>query len=228
MHYARWRKNGDPTVTRIRPTGTMRVLLLQALETETDDCILLPAKKGRPTAYVNGKGMNASRAVWVLAHGDPGEAWVLHTCHRGDEGCVNLRHLYLGDVHQNHRDTVNAGRTLRGRQDLVGSRNGRAKLTEQEADEIRRRYRVRGVRQADLAREYGVSQAVISSITLGERWVPSGQRRRSVTERRRRPTAELVTAIREAWEAGGVSQQALADRFGVGQSTVSRIIRGVR
>lgn len=222
MHYRRWSLYGDPTVRKNRGPGELRALLYQAITTETDECIILPPKAGRPTAEVNGQGMNASRAVWTLKHGDPGDAWVLHTCHRGADGCINLRHLYLGDASRNALDTHEAGRH---RADHAGERNGRAKLTQAEADEIRRRYQAGGIRQDELAAEYGVSQVVISSITRGERWTPEGTPRRTVADRRRRPSAEVKAAILARWQAGGVSQQALADEFGVGQTTVSRIVR---
>jgi hypothetical protein len=48
----------------------------------------------------------------------------------------------------------------------------------------------------------------------------------------RHPGAKLsavaVAELRRMWAAGGVSQRALAARFGVGQVTVSRIVRRVR
>lgn len=226
MHYRRWSLYGDPTVRKNRGPGELRALLDQAIATETDDCIILPPKVSRPTAEVDGQGMNASRAVWVIAKGDPGEAFVLHNCHRGDEGCINLRHLYLGDQGRNMRDMHEAGRRREG--DRAGESNGRAVLTGKDAAEIRRRYLAGGVRQVDLAEEFGVSQNTVSMIVRREHWVPEGQTRSTRADRRRRPDAKVKAAIRERWAQGGVSQQALADEFGVGQTTVSRIVRGVK
>lgn len=226
MHYCRWRKHGDPTVTVIRPVGEMDRLLRAAIATETDECIILPPKASRPTALVDGKAMNASRAVWVIAKGDPGALCVLHTCHRGDEGCINLRHLKLGSQAQNMADMDEAGR--RRTADRAGESNGRHVLKEEEAVEIRRRYRAGVVRQVDLADEFNVAQPTVSRIVRGERWVPEGQKRRMVTDRRRRPDVKVKAAILERWEQGGVSQQTLADEFNVGQTTVSRIVRGVK
>ncbi|MEU0629605.1 helix-turn-helix transcriptional regulator [Streptomyces sp. NPDC005989] len=223
MHYRRWRLYGDATVTRIRRMGKLQALVRQAAEAETDDCVIITGHKRRPTARIDGQTMNASRAVWIITHGDPGNRAVLHTCHRGMEGCVNKRHLYLGDQAQNLRDMDEAGRRITP--DRRGEANGRHKLTDRKAAEIRRQYAAGDVRQVDLAKQHGVSQAVISAITLSKRWVPEGQHRRTATLRRR-PTAEQITAIREAWKQGGVSQQALADRFGFGQSTISRIVNG--
>ncbi|KPI33255.1 hypothetical protein OV450_1343 [Actinobacteria bacterium OV450] len=170
--------------------------------------------------------MNASRAVWVLAHGDPGTSFVLHTCHRGVEGCINLRHLYLGDQARNIRDMYAVGRN--GTPDRTGEANPRRKLTEREVEEIRQRYRAGGVRQVDLAEEYGVSQNNVSCIVRGENWVPEGATRRTAAMRRKRPSTETVEAVRARWAQGDVSQAAVAAEFGIGQTTVSRIVRGVR
>lgn len=51
-----------------------------------------------------------------------------------------------------------------------GERHGRAKLTNAEAAEIRLMYEIWGFRQIDIAREYKISQRVISLIIRGESW----------------------------------------------------------
>ncbi len=56
--------------------------------------------------------LNSQRAAWILAHGEPGDAYVLHTCH--NMLCCNIEHLYLGDHLQNMVDRDNAGRTKKG------------------------------------------------------------------------------------------------------------------
>jgi hypothetical protein len=60
--------------------------------------------------------MTAARAVWTLAHGDPGDQHVLHRCNEGDgsHGCINVRHLYLGDNDDNTQDRLGAERQARG------------------------------------------------------------------------------------------------------------------
>jgi hypothetical protein len=40
-------------------------------------------------------------------------------------------------------------------------------------------------------------------------------------------TAEEVASIREEYAKGGISQQAIADRYGVNQTTISIVVRGV-
>jgi len=110
--------------------------------------------------------MLASRAAWILAHGDPGAYHVLHTCHRGDEGCISLRHLYLGDHRRNMADMVEAGRSA----DNHGERNPRAKLTADQVREIRRRYAAGGITHLALAAEFGVAKGTVTCVLNGQNW----------------------------------------------------------
>ncbi|MFF3654854.1 hypothetical protein [Streptomyces olivochromogenes] len=120
----------------------------------------------RPAVRLDGETVNASRAVWILVHGDPGEAFVLHTCHRGEEGCVNLQHLKLGDQEENTADMVAAERQARG------EGNAAHKLTEEQVREIRRRYVFRDPANGGraLAREFNVSETTIGAIVSRSRW----------------------------------------------------------
>ncbi len=56
--------------------------------------------------------MRAHRVAWLLTHGDPGRAHVLHDC--DTPGCVNPGHLYLGGPADNMRDKVRRGRQTKG------------------------------------------------------------------------------------------------------------------
>lgn len=55
-------------------------------------------------------------------------------------------------------------------QSRPGEANGMGTLTRAQADEIADRYRKGGVRQVDLAAEYGVTQPAISKIVRGQTW----------------------------------------------------------
>lgn len=77
-------------------------------------------------------------------------------------------------------------------------------------------YRLRGTHLA------GNSSTVVG--TLYARWTP-GQTAPPYV--RGDLTPEQVVAIREEYAAGGISQQALGDKHGVGTATINRIVRGL-
>ena len=49
-----------------------------------------------------------ARAVWERANGPiPEGMYVLHNCHNGHEGCIELSHLRLGTLKENTQDIAN-------------------------------------------------------------------------------------------------------------------------
>jgi len=126
-----------------------------------------------------GKVKKASRAVWILIHGDPGEKLVLHTC--DNRLCVNPEHLYLGDHKQNMKDMAKRERASKGdkhwtrthRTNLAtGTKVGTSKLTEEQVKEIKRQYDAtpfRGILKV-LSDEYGVSKQMIHHIVKRKWW----------------------------------------------------------
>ena len=113
-----------------------------------------------------GRTATAHRVAYELTNGEvPVGAMVLHSC--DNSLCCNPQHLYLGDHARNMRDMVERGRRVgKG----VGQENGRAKLTQGQAEDIRRAYAEgRGSQQA-IANTYGVSQHAVSKITRGLRY----------------------------------------------------------
>ena len=88
---------------------------------------------------------------------------VLHRC--DNPKCCNPRHLFLGTHSDNTRDAVSKGRQFIP--DNRGARSGNAKLTLEQADEIRTKYAFGYGPQQKIAAEYGVSQMVISKIVRG-------------------------------------------------------------
>lgn len=95
----------------------------------------------------------------------PAGAFVLHRC--DNTLCCNPKHLYLGDHAQNMRDMVERRRR---KGTGSGERNGRAKLTQAQADEIRTLY-ADGMVQQEIADAYGISQFAVSQIVNGKRYV---------------------------------------------------------
>lgn len=98
---------------------------------QREDCLLWQGcrdKDGYGLTSIRGKKLPAHRAVMSFLSDVSGQ-YVLHKCANRD--CVNPEHLYLGDQKQNVQDQIDAGTFV------YGSKNGRAKLTEEQVIELR-------------------------------------------------------------------------------------------
>jgi hypothetical protein len=92
----------------------------------------------------------------------------LYVCHHCDNPpCVNPAHLFLGDARANNddRDQKGRGKLARG----AGGQHPRARLSQQEVDEIRSRHAA-GETQVALARAFGLSQGHISRLVNRSQW----------------------------------------------------------
>jgi hypothetical protein len=87
--------------------------------------------------------------------------FVLHKC--DNRLCCNPDHLFLGSMRTNLLDAYRKGRKTQPKSNHVN-----AKLSAAQVRAIRTRYTRGGVRQVDLASEYGVSQRVVSLIIRHE------------------------------------------------------------
>lgn len=111
---------------------------------------------------VNRHQLKAHRFSWELHYSAIPEG--LCVCHRCDNpSCVNPEHLFLGTNQDNTRDKVSKGRQP------VGSQMPLAKLTEEEVAAIRQLI-ADGRPQAQIAREHGVTPAVVCHINKGRTW----------------------------------------------------------
>lgn len=111
----------------------------------------------------------AHRAAWRLTHGlIPEGQKVLHKC--DNPPCVNPTHLYLGTSADNSADILKRNRygdpAKRGRK---GELHPNAKLTEEDVNAIRKRI-ADGEKNTMLAREYGVTPALIGHIVKRRAW----------------------------------------------------------
>lgn len=114
------------------------------------------ARMGYRGVLVNGRAEYAHRFMFELTKGKiPKGILVMHTC--DNPACVNPKHLRLGTPKDNTQDGLSKGRVLLENK----------KLTVDRAEEIRRIYGAGGTTQKELAEQFGVSQAAISSITRG-------------------------------------------------------------
>jgi hypothetical protein len=138
-------------------------------------CLRWTAKlshNGYGQILIDKKNRRATHLAFFLKHGRWPEGILRHKCDY--RWCVEAEHLVEGTQKDNIQDAVQKGRMA------LGERNGSAKLTAEQVREIRARYRAGGrggsrsirggVTQTALAKEYGVSQPVISQILLGQKW----------------------------------------------------------
>ena len=139
-------------------------------KTSIGGCWEWTGRNYRNTGYgafsLNRKLQYAHRLSYVMAHGDIPvvDGKTLYVCHHCDnKKCVNPDHLFVGTHSDNTQDCVKKGRNgfLVGR----GESNGRCKLTDVQADEIRANNG--RLSQRALASMYGVTQSHIWRIRHG-------------------------------------------------------------
>ena len=136
--------------------------------------------RGYGVLSVDGRQVYTHRAAWQQARGPiPAGLFVLHEC--DTPACINPDHLFLGTAKENMEDMQAKGRghypgasghrnAMRRNPGLLsGERNGSAKLTRSQVDEIRARYAA-GERQVELAAAFGIRQCTVSSIIRRETW----------------------------------------------------------
>jgi hypothetical protein len=125
-------------------------------------------ENGYGRIHVRGKRIGTHRYAWECQRGAiPAGMLVLHRC--DNPRCVNPDHLFLGTHADNMQDMVRKGRNAGGG-GLAGEANSCARLTDDQVREIRQHY-VNAKRRyglgTQLARRYGVSPALISSVVRG-------------------------------------------------------------
>jgi len=122
-------------------------------------------RKGYGRICINYKDYAAHRLSYQIYKGDiPSEMSVLHDC--DTPSCVNPSHLHLGTQRDNLREMTERKRRSIGCKNQQGVKNGRSKLTDELILEIRSDER----RQIDIAKDYGITQASVSSIKRLETW----------------------------------------------------------
>ncbi|MFJ4469614.1 hypothetical protein ACIP2X_19300 [Streptomyces sp. NPDC089424] len=163
-HYDRQRRHGDPLAFKRLGHGEMQAFLRAAAHAETSECVIPPHRTGHWNVNTSDGFMNASRYVWILRYGDPGRQHVLHTCNGGSgaNGCVNIRHLTLGDNSRNVLDRGDAGVQ-------VGEAHHSSKLRAEQVTGIRERAAAGKSYQA-LADEYGVCRQTVSDVVARRTW----------------------------------------------------------
>ena len=110
------------------------------------------------------KSKSAHRVSYEIYHGEiPTDMVVCHKC--DNPCCVNPSHLFVGTVQDNVSD-----REAKSRNKIQnGSKNGRAKLNENQVLEIRKK-RNSGMSFEKIAKEYGVCKKTIIRAVSGYNW----------------------------------------------------------
>jgi hypothetical protein len=124
----------------------------------------VPDKKGYGFIWVNSKNALAHRLSYKLFCGEIAKGMCV--CHKCDNpGCVNPKHLFLGTQKENMADMIQKGRSNKAK----GSKNGRAKLKEDDIQEIRKMIDSE-LTLTQIAKQFNVSQWTISRIKRGNNW----------------------------------------------------------
>ena len=110
MHLRRWYRYKDPYKTTNAPNGAHAEFIAQALQYESDDCLLWPFGV-MVYGYGAANGRGAHNLICEKAHGPPPKdrRHALHSC--DTPRCVNKRHLRWGNQADNMQDAVARGRT---------------------------------------------------------------------------------------------------------------------
>lgn len=111
------------------------------------------------------KSERAHRVAYKLFVGEIKSGLVV--CHSCDNRrCVNPDHLFLGTPAENNIDRHKKGRSFIP----IGEGHGNSKITDEIARNIRAEYETGDFLQRELGARYGISQAVVSKIVLGQAW----------------------------------------------------------
>ncbi|RWD00130.1 MAG: hypothetical protein EOS58_30585 [Mesorhizobium sp.] len=138
MHYRRWWKYGSPYTLKQTSKGEPMAWLMAMLSYDSDACLKWPYatdQSGYGKLTYRGRGMNACHVMCEKAHGPrPSSKYeATHSCGKGNEGCVNHKHLSWGTRVKNVADRFTHGTGI------FGEKHPQAKLTEAQAREIYRR-----------------------------------------------------------------------------------------
>lgn len=171
MHLKRQRKHGSPFGGRAF-AGEPQRFVCSAAKAETDECIIFPfgrAADGYGRIRVDGRTIGAHHYAAELVHGPrPSPAHEsCHSCGRGQDGCVNGRHLYWGTRADNVRDSQNHG-TFHAPPHRFGERAPAAKFSDELIADVRAGLAA-GRTQMSIAATLGISQAHVSRIKHGAR-----------------------------------------------------------
>lgn len=165
-HYLRLLRHGSPGAGA-RAHGEAYRWLNAHVNYAGSKCLIWPFARfasGSAQVRFRGRSNRASRAMCILAHGEPPfeGAQAAHSCGNDHLGCVNPQHLRWDTAKGNCADRVRHGTENRG------ERQWGSKLTAQDVREIRR---LAGSElQRVTAARFGVSRQAVTDILAGRSW----------------------------------------------------------
>lgn len=173
-HYQRAKANGTLTEQprrMVRPGATLKERLEHiGWDVTASDCWeWRGSKSGKGYGQVAVGVYDGKVSRPRLAHRVSYEVFVgaldhrplLHSC--DNPPCINPSHLAPGSRAENLREMSERKRNP------TGEYRPDVKLTDAQVEEIRRRYAAGGIKQRDLASEFGVSQQLVGLIAQGRR-----------------------------------------------------------
>jgi hypothetical protein len=120
---------------------------------------------------VEGHNARAHRFSFEFFNG-PIEDKTQVVCHHCDNPpCVNPRHLFIGTVADNFRDSDNKGRRQHAVERARGGNSNWARLGESQVIEIRRLFAKGNVTQTELAKRFNVCRPNIHHIVTRKTWL---------------------------------------------------------
>jgi hypothetical protein len=164
-HYKRLKRHGHPMGGRTDQGAPLK-FLTGLVGFEGSECVTWPfgeRANGYGLITYRGVNMNASRAICILAHGEPRAGLVAaHSCGKGHLGCVNPNHIRWATIAENNQDTLSHGTKP------IGEAFAGAVLTEKQVKEIRA---LKGkMKQREIGERFGVGQSYVSLIHLRKIW----------------------------------------------------------
>jgi hypothetical protein len=143
---------------------------LQTKSKQVGDCLVWIGAKnayGYGIIRIKGAWKRAHRVAYELANGEITNGFVvMHSC--DNRACINLDHLSIGTQQENITDMHMKGRANY----KTRSNHPKAKLTEENVEQIRNRYISHCERNgaSALSREFGVSKQAVLAILRNVTW----------------------------------------------------------
>lgn len=153
---------GQSLETPLRSTTRHHLAFLDALRGhQGGECVFWPFGKGRGSVAYGRRGRKAANVMCELEFGPPlPNQECAHSCNRGEDGCVNPRHLRWATHTENMADKFAHGTQP------MGDMHYKAKVDAETALKIfndRRRPKI-------VAEEFGVSTSLVHAIWDGVSW----------------------------------------------------------